>query len=173
HSVVVVASVWEVVASSDCKRLLAGTSSFDDIVTYRAFDSYQEAPELAALVAEGKLPPEEERLPEEPRVIRRAAMVDGPGVYGGVWRDTFGVPVESWNWGAGQTQGYFGVNEIIQGSGLVDLFPMWMMESPEPAPALAKSWEWSEDGRSLTMHLMRGVRWSDGHPFTADDVLFT
>src|SRR5690606_39899896 len=37
----------------------------------------------------------------------------------------------------------------------------------------SKSWEWSEDGRSLTMHLMRGVRWSDGHPFTADDVLFT
>ena len=154
-------------------RRLAGKLKLDEIVTYRAFDEYQEAPELAALVAAGKLPPVKERLPEEPRVIRASAMVDGPGVYGGVWRDTFGVPVESWNWGAGQTQGYFGVNEIVQGSGLVDLYPMWMMESPEPAPALAKSWEWSEDGHSLTMHLMRGVRWSDGHPFTADDVLFT
>ena len=31
----------------------------------------------------------------------------------------------------------------------------------------------SADGRTLTYHLRRGVRWSDGAPFTADDVLFT
>ena len=40
-------------------------------------------------------------------------------------------------------------------------------------PALARSWEISEDHKSYTFHLRRGVRWSDGSPFTADDVIFT
>ena len=39
-------------------------------------------------------------------------------------------------------------------------------------PALAKSWE-STDGRTWTFHLRKGVRWSDGAPFTADDVIFS
>ena len=40
-------------------------------------------------------------------------------------------------------------------------------------PELAKSWEVSEDGLKITFHLRKGIRWSDGVPFTADDVLFT
>lgn len=40
-------------------------------------------------------------------------------------------------------------------------------------PALARSWEISEDNKSYTFHLRRGVLWSDGSPFTADDVIFT
>ncbi len=40
-------------------------------------------------------------------------------------------------------------------------------------PALAKSWEVSPDGLIYTMHLRQGVRFSDGQPFTADDVVFT
>lgn len=40
-------------------------------------------------------------------------------------------------------------------------------------PALAKSWETSEDGLTWTFHLRRGVQWSDGVEFTADDVIFT
>jgi peptide/nickel transport system substrate-binding protein len=46
-------------------------------------------------------------------------------------------------------------------------------ESLEFLPALAKSWETSPDGKTWTFHLREGVRWSDGQPFTADDVLFT
>ena len=38
---------------------------------------------------------------------------------------------------------------------------------------LAKSWEVSPDGLKITFHLRSGVKWHDGHPFTADDVLFT
>jgi peptide/nickel transport system substrate-binding protein len=37
---------------------------------------------------------------------------------------------------------------------------------------LAKGWEWSPDGHVLTMHLIEGAKWSDGQPFTADDVMF-
>jgi peptide/nickel transport system substrate-binding protein len=39
--------------------------------------------------------------------------------------------------------------------------------------ALAESWSISPDCRRLTFRLRRGVRWHDGRPFTADDVLFT
>ncbi len=43
----------------------------------------------------------------------------------------------------------------------------------EVVPELARSWEIHEDKRTITMNLRRGVRWSDGEPFTADDVIFT
>ncbi len=43
----------------------------------------------------------------------------------------------------------------------------------EVVPALAKSWEISPDGKSYTFHLRKGVKFSDGVPFSADDVIFT
>jgi peptide/nickel transport system substrate-binding protein len=43
----------------------------------------------------------------------------------------------------------------------------------EILPGLAESWSVEPDQKTWTFKLRRGVRWSDGHPFTADDVLFT
>ena len=43
----------------------------------------------------------------------------------------------------------------------------------ELEPSLATRWEVATDGRSFTVHLRKGVRFSDGSPFTADDVVFT
>jgi peptide/nickel transport system substrate-binding protein len=40
-------------------------------------------------------------------------------------------------------------------------------------PALAKAWQVSPDGRKYTLHLRHGLRFSDGHPLDADDVLFS
>ncbi len=40
-------------------------------------------------------------------------------------------------------------------------------------PALAERWEVSKDGLRWTFHLRKGVRWFDGEPFRADDVVFT
>lgn len=40
-------------------------------------------------------------------------------------------------------------------------------------PALAESWDISDDGLEYTFHLRQGVTWHDGEPFTAEDVLFT
>jgi peptide/nickel transport system substrate-binding protein len=43
----------------------------------------------------------------------------------------------------------------------------------ELEPWLAERWESTEDGRTHTMHLRQGVKWSDGTPFTSADVVFT
>jgi peptide/nickel transport system substrate-binding protein len=43
----------------------------------------------------------------------------------------------------------------------------------EATPALAESWSVAPDSRTWTFKLRQGVRWSDGYPFTADDVVFT
>ncbi|HML23273.1 MAG TPA: ABC transporter substrate-binding protein [Aggregatilinea sp.] len=40
-------------------------------------------------------------------------------------------------------------------------------------PALAESWDISDDGLEYTFHLRQDVTWHDGEPFTAEDVLFT
>ena len=46
-------------------------------------------------------------------------------------------------------------------------------EKLEPQPSLAKSWEISPDAKTYTFKLQEGVKWHDGKPFTADDVVFT
>jgi peptide/nickel transport system substrate-binding protein len=45
--------------------------------------------------------------------------------------------------------------------------------SQQTEPALAKSWSMSKDGRVFTVKLRHGVRFSDGQPFDADDVVFS
>ena len=51
---------------------------------------------------------------------------------------------------------------------------LWFLdENMEFIPGLAESWEWSEDGLVLTIHLRRGVRFHCGHPFNAEVVKFT
>ncbi|MEA3336896.1 MAG: ABC transporter substrate-binding protein [Chloroflexota bacterium] len=55
---------------------------------------------------------------------------------------------------------------LFQGLAAID-------ERGEVVPALAESWEISPDQRDYTFHLREDVRWHDGAPFTANDVLFT
>ncbi len=43
----------------------------------------------------------------------------------------------------------------------------------QPEPRIAKSWEFSEDGLSITFHLNEGVKFHDGVELTAKDVAFT
>ncbi len=43
----------------------------------------------------------------------------------------------------------------------------------QPTPKLAKSFSISSDGTTYTIKLRHGIKWSDGKPITADDVVFT
>ncbi len=43
-------------------------------------------------------------------------------------------------------------------------------EDLTPAPAIAESWDVSEDGKTVTFHLIEDAKWSDGEPITSEDV---
>jgi peptide/nickel transport system substrate-binding protein len=145
-----------------------------DIQEYRALPEYHEPDWMTAkFVDEGRLPPVAERLPAEPLVFKTANMPDGIGTYGDVMRHVIGGRPEGWNFIGGQSQGWggidIGISECLTRTG-----PLFMIraEELEPMPNLAKSWEWSEDGRELTMKLIEGAKWSDGDPFDSEDIMF-
>jgi len=112
--------------------------------------TYKEAPTLAEKVAAGELPPVEERLPETPVVT---APVESIGKYGGTLR------AASWWPEAGNVQLFFAVEAPIK----------WKADLTGYEAGLAESWEWSEDGKTFTMHLRKCLKWSDGEPYTTED----
>ncbi|HUT32240.1 MAG TPA: ABC transporter substrate-binding protein [Planctomycetota bacterium] len=115
---------------------------------------FQEAPMLAERVKAGALPPVAERLPEDPLVI---VPPEQRGPYGGTWA-RFATDTND-----------TGVYEArIAYEGLV----RWDAMGRRILPNLATRWEVADGGRAYTFWLRRGVRWSDGAPFSADDLLF-
>ena len=147
----------------------------DQLVTYKSLPAYQQAPWLDKFVADGTLPPLEERLPKEPAVYLKSGMKDGVGVYGDLWRGFSACPTAGYNDMAGTTMGWFGIESYTSRYGaLVKTGPLYRTtQDIEPMPEVAKSWEWSADGKELTLNLIEGAKWSDGVAFTADDVMFT
>lgn len=91
-----------------------------------------------------------------------------PGKYGGIFVLTEATEPKTFNFLVPGDASSSAAQSRFQ-SGLVGFDPM----TQSPIPALAKSWEISEDKKTYTFALRRGVRWSDGEPFSADDVLFT
>jgi peptide/nickel transport system substrate-binding protein len=114
----------------------------------------REAPSLAARVQAGELPPLEERLPSNPLVVD---VVDSLGQYGGTWRSGLrGGQDNAWLL---RIMGY-------------DYLVRWTPDWDDVIPNLAESFEANEDATEFTFNLREGTRWSDGEPFTADDILF-
>jgi len=114
---------------------------------------YNEAPMLKEMVDKGELPPVDERLPDEPLVVD---VVEEIGQYGGVWRRGFLGPADANNY----------VRVVFDG--LVRYSP----GGDKVVPQIVKSWEASDDFTTWTLYLRKGARWSDGAPFTADDIMF-
>ncbi|PKN91269.1 MAG: ABC transporter substrate-binding protein [Chloroflexi bacterium HGW-Chloroflexi-6] len=114
---------------------------------------FTEAPELAEMVKAGTLPPVEERLPETPMVV----VADEVGVYGGTWR--------LGGRGGGDDAGkirMFGYETLLR----------WNKDWSGVEPNLAESWEVNADATEYTFHLRKGLKWSDGEPFTSADIEF-
>lgn len=113
-----------------------------------------ESPILAELVAAGQIPPVAERTGPQPVVMRG---VDGIGQYGGAWyrlaNSAGDVSTITWR---------------LSGSTLV----RWSTLGYPIVPHVARDFEILDDGREYLFHLREGMRWSDGHPFTAEDILF-
>jgi peptide/nickel transport system substrate-binding protein len=148
--------------------------SISDIQEFRALDKYNEPDWITSKFVEaGTLPPVAERLPKEPLVYKTTNMPDGIGVYGDVMRHVIGGRPEGWNYIGGQAQGWGGI-DIGLSECLTRTGPLFTVKADElePMPNLAKSWEWSEDGFTLTMHLIEGAKWSDGDPFDSEDLMF-
>lgn len=117
---------------------------------------YHESPILAEKVAAGELPPVEKRLPENPRVIK--SLTGEKGVYGGELR--VGFVGSSPEWGA--------FLFLAAWEHLVS----WKPDFSGYEPNLAESIEVSPDSTTYTFHLRKGIKWSDGDPYDADDIMF-
>jgi peptide/nickel transport system substrate-binding protein len=115
--------------------------------------SYQESPMLAEQVKAGKLPSVDKRLPQDPLVV---PAVERVGQYGGVWRRAFLGPADANNY----------VRVVY------DALVRFSPDGAKIEPKIAAGWESSKDFTSWTIKLRKGARWSDGAPFTADDILF-
>jgi len=117
-------------------------------------ERYSEAPEFAAMVEAGTLPPVGERLPAEPQIV---TPLDKVGEYGGILHTT-----------TIRAEGY-GDDVVLMGcEGLLRTDT----DGSTVVPNICKAWEFSEDGTECTLHLREGMRWSDGELVTADDIMF-
>jgi len=123
-------------------------------LTGNKIEKFNEAPILKTRVAAGELPPVEERLPEEPMVVEPKDVI---GEYGGELRTAI-IGFTGWMDTSMRVQGLFKVSPDLK------------LETI--SPNIAKDWDFSEDYKTLTVYLRKGMRWSDGAPFTADDILF-
>lgn len=117
--------------------------------------AFKEAPMLADLVKAGKIPAVDQRLPVNPMVVKPAASV---GQYGGTWRMSL--------LGAGDTMSMdrvMGYEPLLR----------WASDyGGSYLPNVAESITSNPDGSVYTVKLRKGMKWSDGTPFTTADIKF-
>ena len=110
---------------------------------------------LARLVQAGKLPPVNERLPENPLII---IPVERPGIYGGAIRRAL-------------------IADIIDQFAITKTLNENLMGYERSPPNrvqlnLAEDHWFENNGKTAIFKIRKGVKWSDGEPFTVDDILF-
>jgi peptide/nickel transport system substrate-binding protein len=129
--------------------------------------AYKEAPMLAEKVQAGDLPPVEERLPLEPVVVKPEETI---GKYGGYVRST----VRS-NRPIGSLGQYWNIDPLVTQMPSDDEDKALFFSGETPyvvGPNVAKGWDFSSDYRTITLYLREGMRWSDGEPYSAEDIEF-
>lgn len=118
-------------------------------------DRPQESPMLTEKVDAGELSPLEERMPVEEDRLVVATPEYGP--YGGTFA---GVVLDQ---DRGWLDRFIHYEPTVRASQQLDEFGL---------PGTFKAVDVNEEGTEFTLHLRQGMRWSDGEPVTADDVMF-
>jgi peptide/nickel transport system substrate-binding protein len=118
--------------------------------------AFAEAPMLTEMVNAGTIPPLAERLPENPLVVEPIEI----GQYGGTIR-------------VGDISTNLGGYDINWATGGPNHFLRYSPDLTTSEPNLASSVDISEDKSTYTIHLRRGMKWSDGQPCTSADMMFT
>jgi peptide/nickel transport system substrate-binding protein len=113
----------------------------------------KEAPDVAKMVADGNIPPLGERLPQNPLVIQMDWQV--PGRYGGRQRT-----LHDWL-GGHQEESQYG-NSTLR----------YVDDGLGVEPGLVEEWEHNDDKSEWTLFFRKGIKWSDGEPFTVDDIMY-
>ena len=124
------------------------------LVGFATVFAFNENPMFAEKVKKGELPPVEERLPKEPFVV---TPYDEIGKYGGTLR---GISI-SYESGTSEIMAWRHVNMV-----------RFDDDCSTIVPNVAKEWRWNDDFTEILFRLREGHRWSDGAPFTVDDVVF-
>ena len=124
------------------------------LVGFATVFAFNENPMFAEKVKKGELPPVEERLPKEPFVV---TPYDEIGKYGGTLR---GISI-SYESGTSEIMAWRHVNMV-----------RFDDDCSTIVPNVAKEWRWNDDFTEILFRLREGHRWSDGEPFTVDDVVF-
>ncbi|SDS21425.1 ABC transporter substrate-binding protein [Actinopolymorpha singaporensis] len=114
----------------------------------------REAPSLAARVKAGALPPLSKRIPESPYVVPHRWQ--HPGKYGGTCYLTASAADDA------------SIGQYMYGHSIV----RWLNDGMEVGPGLAQSWESNDDFTRWTFHFRKGLRWSDGAPWTTADIMY-
>lgn len=124
-----------------------------EAISGKKITEFKEAPMLADLVQQGKLPPVAERLPKNPVVVTPYEEI---GQYGGAWRRVWTGLSDQW-----------GVNKITH-----EHLMFFDKTGGMILPNVVESWEASADGKEFTFTIREGLKWSDGAPVTTEDVKF-
>ncbi|SDR83315.1 ABC transporter substrate-binding protein [Actinopolymorpha singaporensis] len=115
---------------------------------------FAEAPDLAAQVKAGSLPAVAERLPDSPYVVPHRWVT--PGKYGGNLRMPTTDPAGASN------------KEYMYGHSLL----RWLNDGRDVGPGLVQEWDSNADASEWTFHFRKGLRWSDGKPWSTADIMF-
>ena len=136
------------------RRVVFDPSRAVSVIVDKAVHPTGQSPILSKLVQDGLLPPLADRMPTEPVVMKG---IEGVGNYGGTWMCLSSSLADVW-----------GVSFRLSGSYLF----RWSTLGYPIKPFIAKSVTHSADCRDWLITLRPGTRWSDGAPYTADDILY-